>query len=88
MRALLLVAALFCACKSTYPDDDQAANTTAAKAEARIVELCAVDAEDAGLCTPAHVRAFADLAYCANARELAVHGAPVPEAGGLQCQPQ
>jgi hypothetical protein len=80
--ALLLVLA---GCGATYTADDQAANTIAARHEVRQLQECASD--DAGSCTPAMVRAHASLAYCANERELQVHGAPVPDAG-VQCQPQ
>jgi hypothetical protein len=76
-------------CGPSYTPDDTTANTVGARAEARVLQLCAPEMEDAGTCTPSKVRAETDLAYCANARELTVHGAPVPEAGvALSCQPQ
>ena len=77
---------LLAGCGGSYTDDDTTANTIAARSEARVLAFCASGAEDAGGCTPSKVRAFIDLAYCANARELAAHGAPVPEAGAA-CRP-
>jgi hypothetical protein len=70
-------------CGSSYPADDEAANTIASRAEARVLDFCSAD--DAAACTPSKVRSFTRLAYCANARELASHGASVPEAG-VACQ--
>jgi len=86
--ALMLGAALFLSltgCGGSYSGDDTTANTIAARHEARELELCATD--DAGTCTPSMVRAQSTLAYCANARELTAHTAPVPEAG-VSCRPQ
>jgi hypothetical protein len=83
----ILVAIFLAGCGPTYSSDDTKANTIAARSEARLYDLCATD--DAGTCTPGNVRARAFIAYCANARELLVHRAPVPEAGAeVQCQPQ
>ena len=78
--ALLMVAA----CGGGWNDSDTTANTVAARAEARTLAICATD--DAGDCTPSRVRAFGTLAFCANQRELAVHGVVVD--AGVQCQPQ
>lgn len=84
VRALVLVAASLAGCGASYSADDTTANTLAARMEARALDLCATD--DAGTCTPSRVRAFATIAYCANARELVVHRAPVPD-GGVACRP-
>lgn len=73
-----------CGCGG-YSADDGAANAIAARHEARTLEACADG--DAGTCTPAVVRAHALLAYCANVRELVVHGQPAPDAG-FACVPQ
>ena len=85
-----LLACFGCSPSTTaYTPDDTVSNTIGARAEARVLQFCAVGMEDAGTCTPARVRAETDLAYCANARELTVHAAPVPEAGvALSCTPQ
>jgi hypothetical protein len=84
MAALSLIG-----CGPSYTAADTTANTTGARAEARVLQLCAVGMEDAGTCTPSRVRGETDLAYCANVRELIVHSAPVPEAGvDLACTPQ
>lgn len=72
-------------CGGSYTSDDTTANTIAARHEARELELCATD--DAATCTPGMVRAQSSLAYCANAHELTVHSAPLPEAG-VSCRPQ
>jgi hypothetical protein len=60
-------------------------NTVGARNEALVLDICATD--DAGTCTPARVRGFTTLSYCANVHELVVHSAPVPDAG-VACQPQ
>jgi hypothetical protein len=78
MRLPLLLFLGLAACGG-WSADDTTANTIAARSEARVLDLCAAD--DAGACTPSRVRAFTLLAFCANARELAAHGAPVSDAG-------
>jgi hypothetical protein len=80
-----VVAAAVAGCGRSYDDADTTTNTVAARSEARVLELCATD--DASTCTPSLVRAHTDLAYCANVRELVVHGAPVPEAS-VTCRPK
>jgi hypothetical protein len=82
---LLAAASLLVGCGGGFTSDDTTTNTVAARAEARQLEACAED--DAGACTPSFIRASSALAYCANARALAAHGAPVPE-GGVACQPR
>jgi hypothetical protein len=77
--AVVAIALAMGACASSYTPEDTTANTVSAENEARQLERCAVD--DAGGCSPAFMRITAATAYCANARELAAHGAPVPEAG-------
>jgi hypothetical protein len=76
MRALSLLLLALVGCGASW---DPTANTVGAQIEARQLERCATD--DAGTCTAAFMRVTAATAYCANAQELAHHGAPVPEAG-------
>lgn len=76
MKLLLLLVGLVAGCGASY---DPTTNTVAAQVEARQLERCATD--DAGTCSAAFMRTTAAIAFCANARELSVHGAPVPEAG-------
>lgn len=88
MAIAMMAAAVLClldGCKDGYTNDDKSANTIGARSESRVLDFCATD--DASTCTPSKVRAFTLLSYCANARELAAHGAPVPEAG-VACQPR
>jgi len=84
MRFLLALALFLPACATSWSDADTEANTIGAKSEARVLEMCAGD--DAGTCTPSRVRAFTALSFCANVRELVVHGAPEPD-GGTTCHP-
>lgn len=71
---------------SKYTPDDTTANTIAVREEVRVYELCSGDAGD---CLPSRVRALSLLSACANARELAAHGVPLPDAGVLaSCQPK
>ncbi len=74
------------ACATSWSDADTQANTIGARSEERILEMCS---GDAGECTPSRVRSFALLSFCANVRELVVHGAPLPVDGGaaLLCRP-
>lgn len=66
----------------SYGAGDIFANTYAARVEARQAEACSADVDGgAPLCTPAFIRASSSLAFCASARELASHGAPVPDSG-------
>jgi hypothetical protein len=67
------------ACGPSYTADDTTSNTIAARNESHQLSACATD--DASTCTPAYVRSSSEIAFCANARELLVHSAPVPEAG-------
>ena len=84
--AIFVFGALSClGCGSAYTSDDTTANTIGAREESLQLRDCAQD--DAGTCMPSRVRARSLLAYCANARELSAHGAPLPE-GGPQCTPQ
>lgn len=82
MRVFLLALCLP-ACATSWSDADTQANTIGARNEARVLEMCT---GDAGECTPSRVRAFTLLAFCSNARELAVHGSGV-DAGGPPCRP-
>jgi hypothetical protein len=85
MRFLLALALFLPACATSWSDADTQASTIGAKNEARVLEMCASD--DAGVsCSPSRVRAFTSLAFCAQVRELTVHGAPVPDAG-IPCRP-
>lgn len=71
---------------SRYTPDDTTANTIAVREEVRVYELCSGDAGD---CLPSRIRALTLLSACANARELAAHGEPLPDAGVLaSCQPK
>jgi len=79
MKLCLATTLVLAGCGASYSADDNTANTIADREESRVLALCATD--DAGSCTPSRVRAFLTIAYCANARELSAHGAPVPEAG-------
>jgi hypothetical protein len=69
-------------CGPSYTADDTTANTIADRYEAAQYQRCLAD--DAGTCAPSFVRSSAALAFCANAKELQRHGAPVPE-GGPPC---
>ncbi len=69
---------------AAWDASDTAAVTVAARVEGRQLDACGD--VDSGACTPEFAHATAALAYCASARELIVHGAPVPEAG-IKCSP-
>ena len=71
-------------CGGSYTSEDATANSIALRHDQHTHDLCATD--DAGTCTPAAVRAHADLAFCADAREVLAHSGTIPE-GGIQCQP-
>ena len=77
MKLIVLLA--LAGCGSSYTAEDNTSNTIAARNEGNQLTACATD--DASTCTPAYVRASSEIAFCANARELLVHSAPVPEAG-------
>lgn len=80
MKALVLVFLVACGGGWTAADTKSAAG--AARAEIMIDELCRGD----GACNAAQVRALDRAATCANASQLARHGAPVPDAG-FSCLP-
>ena len=82
MRILLALAFSLTACATSWSDADTEANTIGARNEARVLEMCS---GDAGECTPSRVRAFTLLSFCANDRELTVHGHS-PDAG-VACRP-
>lgn len=84
LRLLASLCLAVVACGSSYTDEDTTANAIAARHEARVLSLCADP--DAGTCTPSAVQAHIDLAFCANAREIAAHGGVVIDAG-VQCRP-
>ena len=70
-----------------WNDEDTTANQIAARNAARLLNDCAVDRLDAGGCSPAHVRAFGKIIFCANQRELVRHDFPVdagPSVGSCQ----
>jgi hypothetical protein len=73
------------ACGGGWNAADTTGNTVAARHEGRVLEAC-VPGSDAGTCTPELVTSHTLVAYCANARQLSAHGAPLPEAG-VTCQP-
>lgn len=83
MRNSFVLALLLPACATSWSDADTKANEVGVRNEARVLEMCAEG--DAGECTPSRVRAFTLLAFCSNARELAVHAKPVD--GGPSCRP-
>ncbi len=78
MRFVLLTF-LLSSCATSWTDADTQANTIGVRSEARVLEMCAGDGGTE--CTPSRVRAFTLLSYCANMRELAVHGGADPDAG-------
>ncbi len=63
---------------------DQAADTTAIRLEVSARQECAPGAP----CDPAKVRALLRTPICDHAANLTHHGAPVPDLGGVQCQPK
>jgi hypothetical protein len=79
---LALVGAGALGCGPSYTKDDSTANGIAVRREAVVLDNCGQD--DAGTCTPAMVRANTTVAFCANQREVTVHGAPFD--GGVPCQ--
>ncbi len=80
----LPVILLATACGGGFSDADTKSATEAVRAEAMIERLCAPGAA----CEASQVRALERATMCANASMLARHGKPVPDLGGVACQPK
>lgn len=84
MKGFLFIVMVLAGCRGGWSDVDTKSATSAARAQADALDLCA---PDAGTCVASYVRAEERLALCLNNSMLYRHGQPEVDAG-IQCQPR